>query len=49
MAWRGARLAGDLRLLRGLAGDWPDEDFLVVGPGQSIVPSDDAQVIRAET
>ena len=45
--WRYSRLEGSLGLLRRLVdGPWDEADFLVVQPGQTIVPSNDAGVIR---
>ncbi len=46
--WRFERLAGDLVLIRRLLfGDWDDEDFLVVQPGQRIEMIGGDEVIRA--
>jgi hypothetical protein len=46
-SWRYEELPGDLSLFRRwLAGEWNEEDFLVVPPGQSVEPSHDSGVIR---
>jgi hypothetical protein len=48
--WSFQRVPGDLQLLeRWLNGEWDSEVFLVVQPGQAVVPSYNASVIRAET
>jgi hypothetical protein len=47
--WQYNELPGDLSLLQRLVdGEWPEADFLVVEPGQKVVPSFDDKVIRAE-
>lgn len=47
--WRFERLEGDLSLFRRLlAGDWADEDFLVVPPGGQIAFSGDDRVVKVE-
>jgi hypothetical protein len=47
--WNFEKLAGDLTLLRCLVrGEWPDEDFLVLCPGERIVAQFDAKIIAAE-
>lgn len=47
--WRFERLDGDLSLFRRLlAGDWADEDFLVVPPGGRIAFAGDDRVVRVE-
>ena len=47
--WTCDFLRGDPGLIRRfLAGPWDEEDFLVVQPGETVVPSYDARVIRAE-
>lgn len=47
--WQFEPLAGDLGLLRRwLDGEWAEEDFLVVQPGERIAPSYDDRVIVAE-
>jgi len=47
--WQFEELAGDLGLLqRWLDGDWPEQEFLIVQPGQRIAPSHDARIIVAE-
>ncbi len=47
--WQFEEMAGDLGLLRRwLDGDWPENDFLVVQPGQQIAPSYDDRVVVAE-
>jgi len=48
LGWKCDFLRGDPRLLRDfLAGNWNDEDFLVVEPGETIVASHDARVIAS--
>ncbi len=48
--WQFEEMAGNLGLLqRWLDGDWPDNDFLVVQPGQRIVPSYNDQIITVES
>src|SRR5262249_26517826 len=38
--WHYTETPGDLRLLQNLVdGHWPDKDFLIVRPGQKVVPS----------
>jgi hypothetical protein len=45
--WEYAELEGDMRLFEAmLAGDWAEEDFLVVPPGEVIQPSYDDLVLR---
>jgi len=48
--WEFERLRGDRRLLNKLVrGNWPDDDFLIVPPGHTLVQSMDLEVIiRAE-
>jgi Protein of unknown function (DUF1638) len=47
--WSFDHIKGDLRLLeKMLAGDWPEQDFLVVQPGQRVVPSFDETIIKVE-
>lgn len=47
--WNTEFLAGDPGLMRRfLEGPWEDRDFLVVQPGQTIVPSHDERVITVE-
>jgi len=47
--WAFEKLQGSLKLFHGLvAGDWNDEDFLVVAPGWRIAARYDDAVIRAE-
>ena len=47
--WQFEMLRGDLNLIRRLlAGQWDDEDFLTVQPGQSIVATFDERIITAE-
>lgn len=47
--WEYGEVRGDLGLIeRWLNGDWDSEDFLVVEPGQRIVPSHDDGIIRVE-
>jgi len=45
--WKYDRLQGDLRLLQALlAGEWKEEDFLVVPPGQTIQATYDDSLVR---
>ena len=45
--WEFARLRGDLALLqRLLDGDWPDDQFVVLQPGQALAASYDECVLR---
>lgn len=47
--WRFERLAGNLRLFQDLLqGRWNEEEFLVVEPGQKIVPANDDRIVRVE-
>ncbi len=47
--WRFERLDGDLSLFRRLlAGDWTDDDFLVVPPGGTIAFAGDQGVVKVE-
>ncbi len=47
--WRFQKVQGDLRLIRNLVdGQWDEEDFLVVPPGNRIAPSFDERIIVAE-
>jgi hypothetical protein len=44
--WQYSEVRGDLRLLEKLLqGDWPDSEFLIVRPGQSIVATNDEQIV----
>ncbi len=46
--WRFEQIEGDLHLLeRWLNGEWDSEAFLVVPPGQKVVPSYDSGIIKA--
>ncbi len=46
--WSYLKVAGSLALIGQLmSGDWPPEDFLVIEPGQKVVPSYDDQVVCA--
>ena len=46
--WSYLKIAGSLALIWQLmSGDWPPADFLVVEPGQKVVPSYDDQVVQA--
>jgi len=48
-SWSYEELAGDAVLIRKLLnGDWNDQDFLIVPPGQRIAASNDEGVVRAE-
>jgi hypothetical protein len=45
--WNFEKLAGDLVLIRRLIwGDWDDEDFLILDPGERIEMANDARVVR---
>jgi len=47
--WRYEEVQGDLSLLQNwLDGDWAEEDFLVVSPGQAVAPSYGPGVIQIE-
>ncbi len=48
--WLFEKVAGDLKLIRRLVdGDWDDDSFLVIEPGQSIAPTYDLdQIIQVE-
>lgn len=47
--WRFEQIEGDLHLLkRWLNGEWDPENFLVVPPGQKVVPSYDSRIIKTE-
>jgi hypothetical protein len=47
--WQFDRIEGDLQLLkRWLAGDWDSDSFLIVQPGQKVVPSYKSTIIEAE-
>jgi len=44
--WQYEKLPGDLRLFQKLLeGDWPDQDFLIVPPGQKVIATFDDKVI----
>ena len=46
--WAFERIAGDLTLLRKLVdGEWDDEQFLVVQPGEAISATYDGRIVRA--
>jgi hypothetical protein len=46
--WEYDEMKGDLRLFEKLlAGDWPETDFLVLRPGQKLVPTFDEKVVGA--
>jgi uncharacterized protein DUF1638 len=46
--WDYEELVGDARLLTAmLSGDWPEEDFLIVQPGERIAASFDEGIIKA--
>jgi hypothetical protein len=48
--WQYDELPGDLRLFEMLlTGDWPETDFLIVAPGQKIVPTFNEQIIGVES
>ena len=50
MGWSYERLAGDRQLLNDmLAGNWSDDRFLIVEPGNQIVPSHDAGIMKTVT
>ncbi len=45
--WQFESIQGNVNLLsRMMAGDWREEDFLVIPPGQSILPSHDDKIIK---
>ncbi len=47
--WRFDLLKGSTTLLwRMMQGEWDEEDFLVVAPGQAIAPSYDGSIVRSE-
>jgi len=47
--WKFERLRGNLRLLEKLVdGQWDEEDFLVVAPGERIASSYDERIVRSE-
>jgi hypothetical protein len=47
--WTYSELEGDLSLLRRLVdGDWSENDFLTVEPGQQIMPSFDEKIITSQ-
>jgi len=47
--WKFEKLHGDMALIQALVdGPWDNDRFLVVTPGQRIVPSYDEQIVRAE-
>jgi hypothetical protein len=46
--WEFSRLEGDLGLLqRALDGEWPDDAFVVLQPGQTLEASHDECVLKA--
>jgi len=48
--WELLKLKGDLRLIRRLLdGEWDDEEFLVLQPGESVIASNDERIIAART
>ena len=48
--WEYRELKGDLRLIRDLVdGEWSEEAFLVLQPGESIVASNDDRIFAAKT
>lgn len=48
LGWKCEYLAGDARLVQAfVAGEWNAEEFLVVHPGEEVIPSYDEQVIAA--
>jgi len=49
LKWGFDDVKGDPRLIKALvSGEWDDRDFLVVQPGQKIVPTYDERIITAE-
>ncbi|NOZ23594.1 MAG: DUF1638 domain-containing protein [Planctomycetes bacterium] len=48
--WEYRRLEGDLRLIRNLLdGEWNENEFLVLQPGESIVASNDDRIVAVKT
>jgi len=44
--WKFEQIEGDLSLLqRWLAGDWPEDQFLIVPPSQQVVPTYDEKIV----
>ena len=44
--WQYDEIPGDLRLLHQLlAGEWPESDFLIVSPGQTVIATNDERII----
>jgi hypothetical protein len=47
--WKYEKIAGDMSLVRRFTdGDWNEEDFLVLQPGQRVAASNDDRILRAE-
>ena len=47
--WKFEEVEGDMRLLqRWLDGDWPDEDFQIVRPGEKVVATYDEKIIGVQ-
>jgi hypothetical protein len=47
LGWQYEALAGDSSLVRNFVdGRWNAEDFLVVGPGETLVASNDSLIIK---
>jgi hypothetical protein len=47
--WSYDQVPGDLRLFQAMVdGPWPETDFLLVKPGQKVVPSYDEKIISAQ-
>ena len=47
--WKYEELPGDIRLIRKLIdGEWDEDEFLVVQPGEQIIPSYDNHVMRCK-
>jgi len=46
--WKFQRLPGDMRLIKMLVdGDWPEEEFLTLNPGQTLEATNDEDILRA--
>lgn len=48
--WKFEKIRGDMRLITSLVnGNWPENDFLVVQPGQVITAAYDGSIMKAES